>query len=142
MKEQHCKLVSKLLAEAGAQQYRFKRALISQLKIDRTDMGPLARLKMAPDGYRIDHEQAEVICYEVETTTPINESRLVPYVNWWWYLDDLFWNLRLIILRGYSCHGVAFEVDLRAVSMTWHCKGPVIVGNVSPHLLDKGKRRA
>jgi hypothetical protein len=143
LKEQHRKLVEKLLVEAGAQRRRFKRALISQLKIDPEALGSLATLKMAPDGYLIDHERAEVICYEVETTSSIDEGRLVPYVDWWWYLDDLGWNLRLVIVRGYGCHGTAFEIDLRTVSLTWDIENPsFIVGKVSPRLLNKEKRVA
>ena len=140
MKEQHRNLVDKLLIEAGARKGRFKRAVLAELKLDHEELKPLEEIRIAPDGYLFDHEREEVICYEVETSSPINEARLQPYVDWWWILDDLGWNLRLVILRGYSCHGVAFEIDLRAVSLTWHSEVPIITGKISPRLINKEKR--
>lgn len=140
MKEQHRNLVDKLLAEAGAKRGRFKRAVLSELKLTPEDLEYLAEIRIAPDGYLFDHTREEVICYEVEAGSPINEQRLAPYVDWWWLLDDLGWNLRLVILRSFARHGVAFEIDLRAVSLTWHSTKPLIVGNVSPHLIRKERR--
>jgi hypothetical protein len=142
VKQQHRALVEQLLTKTGARRQHFKRALIKELKIDRrsADLEYLADSRITPDGFVIDHARSEVICYEVETTSPINEARLGPYVDWWWYLDDLDWKLRLVILRGYSCHGVAFELDLQKVSLTWLSQRPIIVGNVSPRLIDKEKR--
>ena len=142
MKEQHRNLVDKLLAEAGAQQGRFKRAVLAELKLEPEDLKPLDKIRISPDGYLFDHPREEVICYEVETTSPINEERLQPYVDWWWILDDLGWNLRLVILRGYNCHGVAFEIDLRDVSLTWDSLAPLIIGKIDARLINKEKRTA
>jgi hypothetical protein len=140
LKEQHRNLVDKLLTEAGARRHCFKRSVRAELKLAREDLGPLTEIRIAPDGFMFDHAREEVICYEVETSSPINEERLAPYTDWWWFLDDLGWTLRLVVLRGYRCHGVAFEIDLQAVSLTWHSDVPAIVGNVSPRFINKGKR--
>lgn len=128
MKAAHRNLVDKLIAESGARQHHFKRAVHSKLKLDHEDQDQLTEIRISPDAYLFDHERKEVICYEVETTSSINEDRLAPYVDWWWFLDAFDWNLRLIILRGYNCHGVAFEIDLRDISLTWDSYVPIIVG--------------
>lgn len=84
-----------------------------------------------PDVFVIRPEEQEVICYEIEAASTIDESRLVPYVNWFWFLDDHEWKLRLFIVRSYSSHGVGAELDLFGISATWFANQNIhIVGQL------------
>src|SRR5262245_42372723 len=84
-----------------------------------------------PDVFRIKPQEEEVICYEIESTAWIDASRLVPYVEWFWFLDDQGWRLRLFIIRPYSSHGVSAELNLLGISATWHIESSVhVVGSL------------
>lgn len=86
---------------------------------------------IAPDVFLIKPDDQEVICYEIESRSAIDEERLINYVNWFWFLDDQEWKLRLFIIRAYSSHGVAAEHDLFGISSTWSTKQKVhIVGQL------------
>lgn len=86
-----------------------------------------------PDVFLIKPRAHEAICYEIESTSAIDDSRLVPYVNWFWFLDDHEWKLRLFIVRAYSSHGVGAELDLFGIGATWHSDRKVhLVGQLGP----------
>jgi hypothetical protein len=142
VKEQHCQLVDKLLSEVGARRHSFKRAVRSELNLTSKDLESLEGTRIVPDGYLFDRDRQELICYEVETSSPINQERLSPYVDWWWVIDDFGWSLRLIVLRAYRSHGVAFEIDLPAVSLTWNSQASRIVGRLPKNARCKEARVA
>lgn len=133
---QHQSLVHAVKEHVGGQCHGFAKAVLKAMKVDRSrydqkalhyrqearcfDGGLAMPRGFTPDVFLIRPERHEAICYEIESTSAIGASRLVPYVNWFWFLDDQEWKLRLFIVRSYSSHGVGAELDLFGISATWH----------------------
>lgn len=147
MSARHRHLVHAVKQRVGGQCYGFTKAVLKAMGVDRSrydqtalhyrheahclDSGLAIPSGFTPDVFLIKPDEQEAICYEIESSSAINESRLVPYVNWFWFLDEQEWKLRLFIIRSYSAHGVAAELDLFGVSTTWHAdRGIHIVGQL------------
>lgn len=134
--EQHQSVVRKL-SELGASTHDFKQAVLKAIRRDcdqetadglKTDLEPS---KITPDAYRIDHEHRTVVVFEVEKFSALDEVKMSHYIHWWWMLDDLLWDLRLIIVRCFANTGVCFEIDLRDVVYAEFSKDPAAVLSIS-----------
>ena len=154
MSERHRNLVQAVKQRVGGQCHGFTKAVLKAMGVDRSrydrtalhfrreahclDGGLAMPSGFTPDVFLIKPHENEAICYEVESTSAIDEGRLVPYVNWFWFLDDHEWKLRLFSVRAYSMHGVAAELDLFGISSTWHAKrGIHIVGQLGKETPDR-----
>ena len=147
MNAQHRNLVRAVKQRVGGQSHGFIKAVLKAMGVDRSqydqealhfrrearclDGGLAMPSGFSPDVFLIKSDESEAICYEVESTSSIDAPRLVPYVNWFWFLDDHEWKLRLFTIRAYSSHGVAAELDLFGISSTWNVKRQIhIVGQL------------
>lgn len=135
MSTRHQTLVHAVKERVSGQCRGFTKAVLKAMNIDRSrydqkalrfrqtarclDGGLAMPRGFTPDVFLIKPRAFEAICYEVEATSTIDASRLVPYVDWFWFLDDHEWKLRLFIVRAYSSHGVGAELDLFGISTTW-----------------------
>lgn len=143
----HQNLVLAVKQRVGGRCHGFTKAVLEAMKIDRShydqealrfrrearcfDGGLDMPRGFTPDVFLIKPNEQEAVCYEVESTAAVDASRLVPYVNWFWFLDDHEWKLRLFIVRAFSSHGVGAELDLFGISATWHAECKIhIVGNL------------
>jgi hypothetical protein len=139
----HRKLVLAVQQRVGGQCRGFTKAVLKAMGVDRSrydkkavrfrhearclDGGlPLPR-GITPDVFVIKPVANQVVCYEIEAASTIDAERLVPYVNWFWFLDDQEWKLRLFSVRAYSSHGVAAELDLFGISTTWFVESKTLI---------------
>jgi hypothetical protein len=60
--------------------------------------------QIIPDAYSIAREDDSVIvtAYEVEVSSRLNDRRLRSYAQWWWFLDYLGHDLRLIVVDRFA----------------------------------------
>lgn len=150
MSTRHQTLVNAVRDRVNGQRRGFTKAVLKAMGIDRSRYDKKAlHLRheakcsegglplpsgITPDVFLIRPAELEVICYEIESSASINERRLVPYVNWFWFLDEHGWKLRLFSVRAYSSHGAASELDLFAISTTWHIRSGIhIVGQLGKY---------
>jgi hypothetical protein len=60
------------------------------------DYGEAWKGGIIPDLWLIDEECMSVICIEVEDTSRINTTKLNQYVQLWWHLDNMYWEIHLL----------------------------------------------
>ena len=70
-------------------------------------------LGFRPDAFKIDNEQQEIFLYEVEDSHPLTIRKIAIIINLFWILDDIGWDLHLLLIDRYTFDEK--EVDLR----TW-----------------------
>ena len=71
-------------------------------------------LQFIPDAFRVDSEEQEITLYEVEDSNFLTIRKLSIIVNLWWVLDDMGWNLRLVVVDRYGVNRK--ELDLHCWS--------------------------
>lgn len=112
------KLVVYLLRkeDPSIHKYGFPRELRKIFK-DNTPLNMVFRqgrtqtLGFTPDAFKVDSEGREITLYEVEDSHRLTIRKLSIIVNLWWVLDDIGWDLRLILLDRYAASRK--ELDLR-----------------------------
>lgn len=60
-------------------------------------IGEVWKEGIIPDLWFIDEDVMSVICIEVEQANPINDRKFEIYKNLWWHLDELHWELHLLV---------------------------------------------
>jgi len=71
-------------------------------------------LHIVPDGYVIDHDLAVVCCHEVEVSNGLSDAKILEYINLFWALDSIAWELWLI---AHDRWGNARNIDILSA---WH----------------------
>lgn len=79
--------------------------------------------RVSPDAYAVYVAGKELVVYEVEDTNPLMLQKLFDYRELWLVLENLQWNLRLIVTDRYgvSCT----EIPLECVDV---CLGALVDG--------------
>ena len=73
--------------------------------------GRTQTLGFTPDAFKVDSENREVTLFEVEDSHKLSTRKLSIIVNLWWILDDIGWNLHLIVVDRYATDRK--EIDLQ-----------------------------
>lgn len=63
-----------------------------------------------PDAFMVDTAKRIVVCFEVEVTNQVSDDKLEHYQDLWWFLDDVYWGLRLVVVDRYGNY--AAEIDV------------------------------
>ena len=67
------------------------------------------RCSIVPDAYLIDPVNRTVVCFEIEDTHPLSRNNMQKYVNIWWVLEAIEWDL---VMKAYNVCGDCREIDL------------------------------
>jgi len=103
------KLVVDLLRkeDPGIRKYGFP-SVLRQIFKDNTPLDMVFRqgrnqtLGFIPDAFKVDSENREVTLFEVEDFHKLSIRKLSIIVNLWWILDDIGWDLHLIVVDRYA----------------------------------------
>lgn len=66
------------------------------------EQGRNQTLGFVPDAFKVDSENQEVTLFEVEDFHKLSIQKLSKIVDLWWILDDIGWNLQLIVVDRYA----------------------------------------
>lgn len=72
-------------------------------------------LGFTPGAFKVDSESQEVTLFEVEDFNKLSVQKLSTIVNLWWILDDIGWDLQLIVVDRYGIDRK--KIDLLAWSI-------------------------
>lgn len=72
--------------------------------------GRTQTLGFTPDAFKVDSENRQVTLFEVEDSHKLSIRKLSIIVNLWWILDDIGWDLHLIVVDRYATDRK--EIDL------------------------------
>lgn len=117
--EKHQAVISKL-SELGTSTHGFKRSVIEAIRLEEGQevaeclKEDVNNNRVTPDAFRIEVHKRTVIAFEVEMFNAIDESKMARYVDWWWMLDDFYWDLRLVGVKCIANVGICYEIDLKA----------------------------
>lgn len=57
--------------------------------------------RIIPDGYVIDQKTQTVYVFEIEDTNPLTMNKLRKLAQIWFYLDCVYWDLKLLVIDRY-----------------------------------------
>ncbi len=92
---EHTEVVRRIVRhQPGARTRGFGKALLKEVFPEPEMYGQIG---VVPDAYIIDKERDTIIVYEVQTTNRLDAYKLSVYRDLWWALDNIEWNLVLIV---------------------------------------------